>query len=771
MKIRMIHLWFALPLLLVTLISLLMALDYGMIRLPFAPFETEGAIYVDSPEIYTRERLVNDRYEHDYWLRKQLKNLDSAENFTTGSTYKRYAVDVTAPGAGTDSTGGTGGDPVHSAINESGQITPMKRGEGKSLTFPQEFRIRAAVRDSIRQLILENMLDDRHDLKGSSLFGLKFDTTVIPGTNTHKRAFINISLTPDSLESDSIRDPKKKQIKGLPAHVKQSLLADDTSDKNNSSNDLEKYENLYHKWLNDLEFRLNLYVTNYCKYISAGKNMGIGAGKKTEMLNTQGISAITVMDVLGMNLNKYLNKSKIYEPKSTDINSEDDAKKDKEFEKKTTLQRINLSMPWSNLLQITTSRLSKAEDDACKNDLTFNVEIVYDTIYIIKLSDWEYLQKMKEPESELLPYFVLDTKEMANKKDNDKKKEYVIAVSNPYKNYTLTKKQFEEIKPKYPQDNRLGKLVEIALKNGKTLPILQITLPKDACSESRQPLEKDGCKAEIETLGIPSGLFNFIDSVLNTDAYTYAIFPKTDIVGILSETSFSGNVNQGSLARNGGIRAQIGIETGVRESKTPAVLIGYGDGLKSDGRTVRFGWVISGRNVMESVQKSQMVLISVPSWTRSLKLEITTGWLDRNSQQTSDDPKMITVPVPPDLEAVDSVMVENNAKRQPKILDLFLDDVQVRACTRADIIIPGLRLWRSTTVTLGSQRADRIVVLPNMHGIIATFNTVQIPNVAPDSDTKNAKTKLRVWTSQGISFAKKPVTVTHIPESGFCEKK
>ena len=114
-------------------------------------------------------------------------------------------------------------------------------------------------------------------------------------------------------------------------------------------------------------------------------------------------------------------------------------------------------------------------------------------------------------------------------------------------------------------------------------------------------------------------------------------------------------------------------------------------------------------------------------------------------------------------------MVDNNAKRQPKILDLFMGVVQVRACNRADILIPGLRLWRSTTVTLGSQRADRIVVLPNMHGIIATFNTIQIPNVAP-GPKRDAETKLRVWTSQGMSFAKKTVTVTNIPESGHCEK-
>jgi len=34
--------------------------------------ETEGEIIVDEPKVYTRERLVNDRFREEAWLNEQL---------------------------------------------------------------------------------------------------------------------------------------------------------------------------------------------------------------------------------------------------------------------------------------------------------------------------------------------------------------------------------------------------------------------------------------------------------------------------------------------------------------------------------------------------------------------------------------------------------------------------------------------------------------------------------------------------------------------------
>jgi hypothetical protein len=91
----------------------------------------------------------------------------------------------------TSGESGSGGDAA-----KPGSQDPRHPGPDAPLQLPfdQEFRIRSGVRDTIRQLLLENMLDDRHDLTGNSIYGLKFDTTVIPGVNTHKRAFVRVSV-------------------------------------------------------------------------------------------------------------------------------------------------------------------------------------------------------------------------------------------------------------------------------------------------------------------------------------------------------------------------------------------------------------------------------------------------------------------------------------------------------------------------------------------------------------------------------------------------
>jgi hypothetical protein len=155
----------------------------GLIKLPFAPFTTQGVIYVDSPEVYTRERLVNDRYDQDWWLRKHLDQLNSAT-----------ATDLVTRDISRSSSAAVGSKRPPTDDDRS-----PARAQGRNLTFAQRFAILTGIRDMIRQQILENMLDDRHDLTGNSVYGLKFDTTVIPGANTRQRAFVDIRVLPDTL--------------------------------------------------------------------------------------------------------------------------------------------------------------------------------------------------------------------------------------------------------------------------------------------------------------------------------------------------------------------------------------------------------------------------------------------------------------------------------------------------------------------------------------------------------------------------------------------
>jgi hypothetical protein len=93
----------------------------------------------------------------------------------------------------------------------------------------------------------------------------------------------------------------------------------------------------------------------------------------------------------------------------------------------------------------------------------------------------------------------------------------------------------------------------------------------------------------------------------------------------------------------------------------------------------------------------------------------------------------------------------------------------VVACAPARILIPGSRLWRSAEVTLDAQLAAKITVLPNMEGVIADFDEVQIPNplsnsdedTRPDEDTRHLEVpaRLRIWTSEGMDEASSDVHI------------
>ena len=114
----------------------------------------------------------------------------------------------------------------------------------------------------------------------------------------------------------------------------------------------------------------------------------------------------------------------------------------------------------------------------------------------------------------------------------------------------------------------------------------------------------------------------------------------------------------------------------------------------------------------------------------------------------------------------------------------------VKSGGRTRILIPGSRLWRSASVTLGAQLADRIRVLPNMEGIIAEFFEVdlpyaaynprrsngQLPGINTDelepncslddtelSDLSARPVRLRVWTSEGVATAIRSICVVYDP--------
>jgi hypothetical protein len=99
---------------------------------------------------------------------------------------------------------------------------------------------------------------------------------------------------------------------------------------------------------------------------------------------------------------------------------------------------------------------------------------------------------------------------------------------------------------------------------------------------------------------LKTGRFNFVDRMSDRDAYSYAIFPKNDVVGVFAETS-------AQLSAAAPATGFLDLAKRLTETRTASVLTGYGDGGGGE-HSIDFGWVVSERGDMEPTQKSQLAL-------------------------------------------------------------------------------------------------------------------------------------------------------------------
>lgn len=139
----------------------------------------------------------------------------------------------------------------------------------------------------------------------------------------------------------------------------------------------------------------------------------------------------------------------------------------------------------------------------------------------------------------------------------------------------------------------------------------------------------------------------------------------------------------------------------------------------------------------------------MPAWLEEVRVKITRSWTDPSGTPDVQlgKPSEYTVELPVNFDTVNVSLFETN-DRSPAIFEWATESKTIRPCESVDILIPGARLWRSTVVTLGSQKADRIYVLPDMNGIIASFKQVQFPSTWSNL-SHDFHAPITVWTSQG----------------------
>jgi hypothetical protein len=180
-------------------VGLVILVYIGLVLLPRArqllpAYATSGDILVDTPEVYTRERLVNDRFQQEAWLRAQLDR--TAELIE----HDRFAGVEGRLARGEQTSVELAGRIAMSAANAgAGERAPASALTGPAATDFEpnpidEFRDAQAYRDVIRAELMRTQLDDRHDIEGNTLYRLDFDATVSPGDNTTDLAVVTVTI-------------------------------------------------------------------------------------------------------------------------------------------------------------------------------------------------------------------------------------------------------------------------------------------------------------------------------------------------------------------------------------------------------------------------------------------------------------------------------------------------------------------------------------------------------------------------------------------------
>lgn len=182
---------------------------------------TYGRILVDSPEVYTRERMVNDRFRQEAWLLEQLKKLTDEKPGNQGAVAQQTSRKRNA-GVSLGPSDAQATDSIAVADAETGQREP--EAAQPQLTPIESFRGHQSVREEVRNALIENQLDDRHDLGGNTLYRLKFDATIIPGNDTSAWAQINVRFK----RNEASEDEEERELKEL-----------------------------YRRWMNDLREQVN----------------------------------------------------------------------------------------------------------------------------------------------------------------------------------------------------------------------------------------------------------------------------------------------------------------------------------------------------------------------------------------------------------------------------------------------------------------------------------------------------------------------------------
>jgi hypothetical protein len=647
-------------------------------------FPAAGLIYVHSPQVYTRERLINERLAEEVWLDGQLKEADKDESLIgvvrrinrstsirRGQENAQTPLPVSAKLASDPETNSFGTDDLDNV-----------------LTFDQKVRLKSANRDFILQKIIENRLDDRHDLQGNSLYILKFDTTVVANELSGRKAVISVTMQPPiEIINDigvSLGDASYSYLFNAESlQVMRSAFNKLTGSMNERLNQAVSARFAQQEASSEVELDRGLW--NSAVIEAASREFGI-------VKEQIAIHEIAIPELEGFNsfilvitsLRDYVAFHARYEDAGVP----------------PTFQPVEGQ---------TDFLLLQGDEVVCSS--------VEKNGYFKRSVDYASDQSV-------------DLFTRADAIDS-------IPVSHLFE---LVRALIES------DDFNIGETGIYFSDWG-------------VVSRDLKKQEQGNGQCQISQGSLNTGLVQFIKRVAEHNTYSYSVLPRQSAVSIVNETISSTLANLDLTAVKG--------EADYTQQDVGASLesrvVTFGN-VDADEATV-VGWVINpmagsvgpARDKLASAGESVLAIVSVPAWWPSVTLQVEKGWLSPNGSYVPDENcaaggcQRMKVFLPNTQQLIEGSLIAPD-KRIPQVEEVEFEQVAEDE-KEVRFLIRGKRLWRNTTVTVGTTQHTSLEVLPNMEGIITRFEFDKIP----------CNQTLRVWTSEGMDSMDSPESKVSMP--------
>jgi hypothetical protein len=750
---------------------------------------TTGDIVVDTPEIYTRERLVNDRFKQESWLKHQLDATDqetfdpeiSAVTLVASAARHRTTVKLQGPGGAGPQEAGKA---VPAAEQETQQRAPEPdQGGLRSPTSSaiDRFRDKLAYRDVVRAAMMETQLDDRHDIKGNTLYRLKFDATILPQNDTSAWALVYVEM--GQLPRD--RD----------------------------------YASIYKDWLESYSQQLNEKAAAFIKGLSSRRLVG-GEDQDVLRVSEDEQDIVSFANYLSRRLAERMPRSESEAKYAANLNDqvargvekvrEESARLLKEYEKVVaSAQERHQGEVAAVTARYALLRKRLAEQASAESEPGVAKKSQEKRVELSNLRQSQ-LEKLRLDEQRELTALgerqQVELQTLFQTRESSVARLAVLSSGNTSPTSTVGQAT--------PDDyDRVAVLLSMlardpsgqgefsggseAFAHRMSLEhILDVLKERSGGVWSKIASARiDGCEEGLCRLRLlpAAGKIpppRFIKLLRNdTQVFSYSVTPTELVQRISSLTTYqqAQQVLSGMTIKPEG--ADLSTLTELldhSQAQLNAVLrrpliVGLSSKHESANDVVKsaaFGWLIgprfevggSGRVRFRhaATQNALSSIVSVPSWWRAARLTVSTCWIREKGVTDMSDPALFEklrdmrscagqaqqqthmVLLPGTVSEV-ARKLGLDVIRRPYVRPLPDLPRTLEAGNPAEILIRGGHLWRSTVVTLGAQTADEIVVMPNMEAIIARFCEIHSPSAAGPGG-RETPVILRVWTSEGSAW-------------------